>query len=136
MCIYCMQAVWGRAWLHEHVPVALLQPGWTYLFEAVYRDNWHVIPYPFQALVLLGATDPQGNELPSAAALQQLARQLGVMAAPALAGTMPELTARLSVGCKLKEGATGAAASSTSSSAQSKALMCALPALRAGWCGS
>jgi hypothetical protein len=78
-----------------------MQPGWTYLFEALYRDNRHVIPYHFEALLLLSAIDPSGHELPSAAALQQLARQLGVMAVPCVEGTSSELTDRLAQGCRV-----------------------------------
>lgn len=46
-------------WLASHNTAAVRQPGWTYMFEAVYHDNVHVVPYPFEGLVLLGAVLPQ-----------------------------------------------------------------------------
>jgi len=107
---FVLQAIWAHTWLQEHVAADALQPGWTYLFEAIYRSNTHVIQYPFEGLVLLGAVDPEGSELPSAAARQQLAQQLGVLAVPSIDGTLPELTYRLA------QGSSAAAAPRTDSS--------------------
>jgi adenylate kinase family enzyme len=51
------QAVWARARL---IP-EMLQKGWTYAFEAVYRDNTTVVPYPFEGLVFLHSWAPDGQ---------------------------------------------------------------------------
>lgn len=100
------QALWAHDWLAAHLLPGALQPGWTYLFEAVYRDNTHVISYPFEGLVLLSAMGPNGRELP-AAERQQLAHSLGVLAAPWMAGPAEELRARLGCGTALPPGAVG-----------------------------
>jgi hypothetical protein len=42
-----LQALWARDWLRSHATVAAMQPGWTYMFEAVYPHNTHVVHYPF-----------------------------------------------------------------------------------------
>lgn len=57
------QALWTGAWLRTHACTEAFLPGWTYLFEAVYRDNTHVVSYPFEAPVLLAAIGPDGREL-------------------------------------------------------------------------
>jgi len=51
------QAEWAR---HRLRP-AMLREGWTYAFEAVYRDNTVVVPYPFEGLVFLHAWSPDGQ---------------------------------------------------------------------------
>lgn len=79
-----------------------MRPGWTYLFEAVYCDNTHVVQYAFEGLVLLGAVAPDGCELRGVAERQHLAAQMGVMAAPCLQGPWAELCDRLSRGTALK----------------------------------
>jgi hypothetical protein len=97
-----LQALWGREWLHSNANLPAMQPGWTYMFEAVYQHNTHVVRYPFEGLVLLGAVSPQGLELPDAAARQQLAAELGdigVMAVPSIEGALLELLQRLGRGC-------------------------------------
>jgi hypothetical protein len=99
MLLPMVQAVWGREWLTSHANLAAMQPGWTYMFEAVYQHNTHVVRYPFECLVLLGAVSPEGAELPDAAARQQLAAQLGVMAVPSIEGSLPELLQMLGRGC-------------------------------------
>ncbi|KAG1670819.1 hypothetical protein FOA52_003410 [Chlamydomonas sp. UWO 241] len=91
-----LQALWASAWLHEHSRVQQFEPRWIYLFEAVYRENTVVVQYPF---VLLGAVSPEGVELTDAAAMQQLARRLGVMVVPSLSVPHDELLQRLSRGC-------------------------------------
>ncbi|KAL6751450.1 hypothetical protein V8C86DRAFT_1833675, partial [Haematococcus lacustris] len=79
------QAVWAQGQLRANPTfVAHAQPGWTYLFEAVYAANTHVISYPFQGLVLLDAICPAGLGLASGAAKHALAAQLGTLAAPEL----------------------------------------------------
>ncbi|KAL4424357.1 hypothetical protein ABPG75_001658 [Micractinium tetrahymenae] len=100
------QALWARDWLRQHLRPEALQPGWTYLFEALYPDNTHVVPYPFEACVLLSAVGPDGRELPRPAARQALAARLGVAAAPAVEGLWAELLARLGRGAAepLQEG--------------------------------
>jgi hypothetical protein len=75
-----------------------MQPGWTYLFEAVYGDNTHVVQYAFEGLVLLAAVKPDGQELRGVTERQHLAAQLGVMAVPSLQGPWAELCDRLSRG--------------------------------------
>ncbi|KAJ9532486.1 hypothetical protein QJQ45_010552 [Haematococcus lacustris] len=79
------QAVWAQGQLRANPAfVAHAQPGWTYLFEAVYVANTHVIRYPFQGLVLLDAICPAGLGLASGAAKHALATRLGTLAAPEL----------------------------------------------------
>ncbi|KAL6758414.1 hypothetical protein V8C86DRAFT_3134365 [Haematococcus lacustris] len=79
------QAVWAQGQLRANPAfVAHAQPGWTYLFEAVYAANTHVISYPFQGLVLLDAICPAGLGLASGAAKHALAARLGTLAAPEL----------------------------------------------------
>ncbi|KAL6758456.1 hypothetical protein V8C86DRAFT_3205993, partial [Haematococcus lacustris] len=79
------QAVWAQGQLRANSDfVAHAQPGWTYLFEAVYAANTHVISYPFQGLVLLDAICPAGLGLASGAAKHALAARLGTLAAPEL----------------------------------------------------
>ncbi|KAJ9532443.1 hypothetical protein QJQ45_010535 [Haematococcus lacustris] len=79
------QAVWAQGQLRANPDfVAHAQPGWTYLFEAVYAANTHVISYPFQGLVLLDAICPAGLGLASGAAKHALAARLGTLAAPEL----------------------------------------------------
>ncbi|KAJ9532820.1 hypothetical protein QJQ45_010939 [Haematococcus lacustris] len=79
------QAVWAQGQLRANPAfVAHAQPGWTYLFEAVYAANTHVISYPFQGLVLLDAICPEGLGLASGAAKHALAARLGTLAAPEL----------------------------------------------------
>lgn len=75
-----------------------MQPGWTYLFEAVYGDNTHVVQYAFEGLVLLAAVKPDGQELRGITERQHLAAQLGFMAVPSLKGPWAELCDRLSRG--------------------------------------
>ncbi len=53
-----------------------------------------VVPYPFAGLVLLGAVSPEGAPL-APAPRTLLALRLGVMAAPAVVGTVAELARRL-----------------------------------------
>ncbi|KAL6758416.1 hypothetical protein V8C86DRAFT_3134369 [Haematococcus lacustris] len=79
------QAVWAQGQLRANPAfVAHAQPGWTYLYEAVYAANTHVISYPFQGLVLLDAICPAGLGLASGAAKHALATRLGTLAAPEL----------------------------------------------------
>ncbi|KAG1670820.1 hypothetical protein FOA52_003411 [Chlamydomonas sp. UWO 241] len=92
-------ALWASAWLHEHSQVQQFEPRWTYLFEAVYQENTVVVQYPFEGLVLLGAMLPEGVELMDAAALQQQARRLSIMAVPSLSGPRSELLHQLSRRC-------------------------------------
>jgi hypothetical protein len=126
------QALWVRAWLLEHLQEAL-QPGWTYLFEAVYPDNTHVVQYSFEGPVLLTAVAPDGREVRGAAARQALARRLGVLAAPSLEGPWEELGARLARGTAASPGS-GAASSVSASGSQrdGEQLQLALPTFE-GW---
>ena len=57
------QAEWATRRLNESYSTAALEPGTTYLCEAVYRENRIVVRYDFEALVLLGAYDATGVEL-------------------------------------------------------------------------
>jgi hypothetical protein len=84
------QALWAQAWaawLRSSVPADAFEPGWTYLFEAVFEDNTVVVPYPFDAPVLLAAVSPDGTRSPHAICVA-LAARMGVMLAPSLAGTL------------------------------------------------
>lgn len=58
------QAVWATRHLNERCDPAALSPGTTYLCEIVYPENRIVVPYDFAGLVLLGAYDADGYELP------------------------------------------------------------------------
>ncbi|KAG2488438.1 hypothetical protein HYH03_012945 [Edaphochlamys debaryana] len=85
------QAVWANDWLQRNANPSAFQPGWTYVLEAVYGNNTHVVPYAFEGLVLLAATDPEGRELPRRE-LPTLADALGVpMAVPSKEGELEEL---------------------------------------------
>lgn len=94
-----LQATWAHAWLTSHANINSMQPGWTYMFEAIYKDNTLVIQYPFQGLVLLGAVSPEGCELPDTAARAELAQRLGVTPVPSIHGSCDELLQRLGDGC-------------------------------------
>lgn len=96
-CCTTLQALWAQQWLEQHAHVGQFKPGWTYMMEAVYRSNAHVVQYNFEGLVLLAAVQPDGQELASSsAALPQLAQQLGLaMAAPCITGTWAELRPQL-----------------------------------------
>ncbi|KAJ9533913.1 hypothetical protein QJQ45_027002 [Haematococcus lacustris] len=84
-CMTSEQAVWAQGQLRANPAfVAHAQPGWTYLFEAVYAANTHVISYPFQGLVLLDAICPAGLGLASGAGKHALAARLGTLASPEL----------------------------------------------------
>ncbi|GLC36991.1 hypothetical protein PLESTM_000526200 [Pleodorina starrii] len=88
-------AVWAGDWLRTHAHVSAFRPGWTYMLEAVYDTNTVVVPYTFEGLVLLGAVDPRGAELPLSE-LPALAADLGVtMAVPYITGTLNELLVQL-----------------------------------------
>ncbi|MDB5290225.1 MAG: ligase [Phycisphaerales bacterium] len=58
------QGQWATQHLHQNVATDHLVAGSTYLVEIVYPENRIVIPYDFSGLVLLGAYDPEGHELP------------------------------------------------------------------------
>ncbi|GAA2107801.1 RNA ligase [Streptomyces synnematoformans] len=58
------QAVWSKAWLDDH-DAGGLRPGVTYLAETLYPENRIVVDYGGREdLVLLGAYDRDGAELP------------------------------------------------------------------------
>jgi hypothetical protein len=90
------QALWAKDWLRGREAAAAFVPGWTYLFEAVFRDNTVVVPYQFDALVLLAAIAPDGARLPHVECLG-LAKRMGVMLAPSVAGTVTELVNTLAI---------------------------------------
>ena len=71
------QANWANAFLARHVNTESLVPATTYLLEIIYPQNRIVIPYAFEALVLLGAYDAEGYEL-SRSALQAAAERSGL----------------------------------------------------------
>jgi RNA ligase len=56
------QGEWATQFLRAQVKTDALTPGATYLVEIVYPENRVVIPYDFEALVLLGAYDETGRE--------------------------------------------------------------------------
>jgi RNA ligase len=68
------QSMWAEARLAQQ-DLSALQPGTTYLAEAVYPENRIVIAYAEPALVLLAAYDENGLELETAA-LQKVAAAL------------------------------------------------------------
>ncbi|MBV6624610.1 MAG: hypothetical protein KI793_17015 [Rivularia sp. (in: Bacteria)] len=57
--------IWGQQWLNENIDTSLLEIGNTYLFEIIYLGNRIVVPYNFQAMVLLSAYDFYGYEYTS-----------------------------------------------------------------------
>jgi len=69
------QAQWAAARLKTY-DLTALQPGTTYLAEAVYAENRIVVRYADDALVLLAAYDESGAEL-SYASLCETAERLG-----------------------------------------------------------
>ncbi len=72
---YSAQAEWAQS-IVDQSNTSLLQPGTTYLAEAVYPENRIVIRYDEPALVLLSAYDAQGYEQ-SYSDLQALADAIG-----------------------------------------------------------
>ena len=83
------QAIWARDWLRTNVGSDAFEPGWTYLFEAVFRDSAVVVQYAFDAAVLLAAFAPDGTRLSHSGCIA-LARKMDVMLAPSIAGTLVE----------------------------------------------
>jgi hypothetical protein len=81
------QALWARKWLLKHTRPEGWHPGWTYVFEAVYRTNWVVVPHPFDACVLLSVVDEHGHEA-SLELRKTEAQRLGVTIAPAVVATV------------------------------------------------
>jgi hypothetical protein len=77
-----------------------MQPGWTYLFEAVYAGSTHVVQYPFEGLVLLDAVSPAGQALQRAEQRISLAETFGpgIIPVPEVTGAASELRAKLSEG--------------------------------------
>ena len=63
------QALWSKAYLQRR-DVAL-KPGFTYMFEAVYRDNAVVVKYPQDECILIAARDESGVELNRVALLAE-----------------------------------------------------------------
>lgn len=57
------QADWANRWLVRHTPLSVYQPGFTYMFEAVYAANQVVVSYPYEECVLLAVTNQQGQEI-------------------------------------------------------------------------
>jgi len=49
------------AWARERIAPSMLKEGWTYAFEAIYRENTHVVRYPFEGLVFLHSWSPDGR---------------------------------------------------------------------------
>ena len=73
------QAAWAQARL-DAADLSALEPGTTYLFEAVYPENKIVVRYDEPALVMLGAYDAAGREL-SYDEIQDACARLGWRAA-------------------------------------------------------
>ena len=63
------QALWSKAYLQGR-DVAL-KPGFTYMFEAVYRDNAVVVKYQQDECILIAARDESGVELNRVALLAE-----------------------------------------------------------------
>lgn len=73
------QAKWATAWLADRA-FAGLSPACTYLFEIIYPENQIVVRYDFSGLVMLGAYDPDGEEIETDD-LWVIARALGTRVA-------------------------------------------------------
>jgi len=73
------QAAWAQEWLDARDLTGLVS-GTTYLAEIIYRANRIVVRYDFEGLILLGAYDAAGVELPYVA-VQWVAELLGTRAA-------------------------------------------------------
>ena len=71
------QALWALQWLNDRK--IQLEEGWTYAFEAVYNDNTVVVPYLFEALVLINAWSPDGKSH-----REDVSKTLGVVCTPSL----------------------------------------------------
>jgi hypothetical protein len=84
------QAMWTKQWLRSHTPLEAFEKGWTYLFETVFNDNTVVVPYPFEAPILLAAISPDGVRASHNEGVI-LAAQMGVMLSPSISGAMEEL---------------------------------------------
>jgi adenylate kinase family enzyme len=84
------QARWTREWLRENVAAEDFVEGWTYLFEAVFKDNTVVVPYAFEAPVLLAIIASDGARLQHGECAEQ-ARRMGVIMTPSITGTLAEL---------------------------------------------
>jgi hypothetical protein len=84
------QAIWTKQWLRSHTPLEAFEKGWTYMFEAVFNDNTVVVPYPFEAPILLAAISPDGVRA-SHDECVILSAQMGVMLTPSISGTLEEL---------------------------------------------
>ena len=83
------QAIWARDWLRTNVGSDAFEPNWTYLFEAVFKDNAVVVQYAFDAAVLLAAFAPDGTRL-THNGCTALARKMDVMLAPSIMGKLLE----------------------------------------------
>ena len=74
------QAAWAKTWILEQDIASHLEPGWTYMFEAIYPTRRVVVNYHFNGLVLLGACTPNGSSLVSGSdEIFALAAKLGVV---------------------------------------------------------
>ena len=78
------QALWALQWLNDRE--IQLEEGWTYAFEAVYNDNTVVVPYQFEALVLINAWSPEGKSH-----REDVSKTLGVVCTPSLTLRTSEL---------------------------------------------
>eukprot|EP00727_Mastigamoeba_balamuthi_P011666 m51a1_g7121 hypothetical protein (510) ;mRNA; r:130276-135800 len=78
------QGAWATAWARGHIAREALEARWTYLVEIVWDDNTACIDYPFEGLVLLSATSPDGADMSSSR--QALADKLGIPYVPAIIG--------------------------------------------------
>lgn len=87
------QAIWAAEAIAD-ADLSVLEPGTTYLAEALYPENRIVVRYDETGLVLLAAYDAEGREL-SAAAVEATAARLGWRAAGRIAfADTAELVAR------------------------------------------
>lgn len=69
------QARWAQGQL-QRANLLHLQPGYTYLCEAIYADNRIVVQYPYAGLVLLGAYNEAGLEI-AYPSLRSIAHDIG-----------------------------------------------------------
>mmetsp|Transcript_4243 Transcript_4243/g.10361 ORF Transcript_4243/g.10361 Transcript_4243/m.10361 type:complete len:1201 (+) Transcript_4243:76-3678(+) len=81
------QAIWARDWLGKrlHHNNVSLQEGFTYMLEAVYRQNAVVVSYPRDECVLLAIRGVDGIEFERQALIAE-ARRLGLPVVSAMVG--------------------------------------------------
>ena len=96
------QALWAKEWLRAHTQLGAFEAGWTYLFEAVFTESRVVVPYPFEAAILLAAYSPEGA-CASREDCASIAARMGVMLVPSVTGPLEELHEHLAAPASLQQ---------------------------------